>query len=239
MPITLTINPTKLHIAFEPPTTIQSIEISPATVPDRSDEQHSIDHHNQQDPSATLVSHSGDQQHSQATEKTHAPDELQSQLTFPNRCGESALSWDESIVARAELDRLQSELNSTRAHGDTRRFRVSDDTHGYTRQISEFDIRRRADANASVALRQVQDLDTGRRQQLRHSRYDCEIERHSKGIGDHQLIVSKTIHKLEGQLAAAQKEHAQYRPHVQQIQLRYQAQQSSAASSPLETQRTE
>ena len=64
------------------------------------------------------------------------------------------------MVARAEVDRLQSDLNSTRAHGDKRRFRVFDDTHGYTRQISEFDIRRRADAYASVAVRQAQDLNT-------------------------------------------------------------------------------
>jgi hypothetical protein len=130
------------------------------------------------------------------------------------------------MVARAEVDRLQSDLNSTRAHGDKRRFRVFDDTHGYTRQISEFDIRRRADANAGVAVRQAQDLNPDGRQQVRQTRFDSEIERHAKGIGDHQIIVSKTIHKLEGQLAAAQKEHAQYRPYVQQIQIRYQAQQA-------------
>jgi len=217
----------------------QTIEITPATVPlvapthnaDRNHEQHSIEHPNQQDPTTTLVSHSEDQQHSRATEKTQAPDELQKPIHVSESLWRERFILGRSMVARAEVDRLQSDLNSTRAHGDKRRFRVFDDTHGYTRQISEFDIRRRADAYAGVAVRKAQDLNTDlnadARQQLRQTRYDCEIERHAKGIGDHQIIVSKTIHKLEGQLTAAQKEHAQYRPHVQQIQLRYQAQQAS------------
>ena len=216
----------------------QTIEITPATVPivapthnaDRNHEQHSIELDNQQDPTTKLVSHSGDQQHSQATEKTQAPDELQKPTHVSESLWRERFILGRSMVARAEVDRLQTDLNSTRAHGDKRRFRVFDKTHGYTRQISEFDIRRRADAYASVAVRQGQDLNTNlntdARQQLRQTRYDCEIQRHAKGIGDHQIIVSKTIHKLEGQLTAAQKEHAQYRPHVQQIQLRYQAQQA-------------
>ena len=214
----------------------QTIEITPATVPlvapthnaDRNHQQHSIEHPNQQDPTTTLLSHSGDQQHSR--EKTQAPDELQKPTHVSESLWRERFILGRSMVARADVDRLQSDLNSTRAHGDKRRFRVFDNTHGYTRQISEFDIRRRADAYASVAVRQAQDLNTDlntdARQQLRQTRYDCEIERHAKGIGDHQIIVSKTIHKLEGQLTAAQKEHAQYRPHVQQIQLRYQAQQA-------------
>src|SRR5215216_7454875 len=216
----------------------QSIEPTPLTVSladasEPNNERHSIDHDNQPDPTATSVSHSGDQQHQQhshAKENTQAPDELHKPTHVSESLWRERFILGRSMVARAEVDRLQSDLNSTRAHGDKRRFRVFDDTHGYTRQISEFDIRRRADAYASVAVRQAQDLNTDlntdTRQQLRQTRYDCEIERHAKGIGDHQIIVSKTIHKLEGQLTAAQQEHAQYRPHVQQIQIRYQAQQA-------------
>ena len=231
------IEPNDTHIISEP----QSTEIHPVTVPivdhalhaHKNDEQHSTDH-DKQDPTATLLSHSADhsadqsrhQHHPRAAETTEAPDELQKPSNVSESLWRERFILGRSMVARAEIDRLQSDLNSTRAHGDKRRFRVYDDTHGYTRQISEFDIRRRADANATVAVRQAQDLDTDNRQQLRQSRYDCEIERHAKGIGDHQIIVSKTIHKLEGQLTSAQKEHAQYQPHVQQIQRRYQAQQA-------------
>src|SRR5215216_3668450 len=215
------------HLTSHP----QSIEIRPeidlSHNVDVKDQHDSIAPANQQDqPAAVFVSDSGDQQHPHATEKTQAPYELQKPTHVSESLWRERFILGRSMVARAEVDRLQSDLNSTRAHGDKRRFRVFDDTHGYTRQISEFDIRRRADANAGVALRQTQNLNTDDRQQLRQSRFANEIERHAKGIGDHQIIVSKTIHKLEGQLAAAQKEHAQYRPHVQQIQIRYQAQQA-------------
>src|SRR5215216_4840074 len=213
------------HLTSHP----QSIEIRPeidlSHNVDVKDQHDYIAPANQQDqPAAVFVSDSGDQQHPHATEKTQAPDELQKPTHVSESLWRERFILGRSMVARAEVDRLQSDLNSTRAHGDKRRFRVFDDTHGYTRQISEFDIRRRADANAGVAVRQAQELNPDGRQHVRQTRFDSEIERHAKGIGDHQIIVSKTIHKLEGQLAAAQKEHAQYRPHVQQIQIRYQAQ---------------
>lgn len=128
-----------------------------------------------------------------------------------------------SMVARGEVDRLQSDLKSTQEHGDKRRFRVFDATHGHTRKISEFDIRRRADARAATAVRQAEILDPEQRHQARQAQYDLEIERHEKGIGDHQIIVAKTIHKLEGQLAAARKQHAELKPHVSRIQQHYNA----------------
>jgi len=128
-----------------------------------------------------------------------------------------------SMVARGEVDRLQSDIKSTKEHGDKRRFRVFDATHGHTRQISEFDIRRRADASAATAVRQAEILKPEQRQQARQNRYDLEIDRHEKGIGDHQIIVAKTIHKLEGQLAVAQTQHAELKPHVSRIQQHYNA----------------
>ncbi len=131
-----------------------------------------------------------------------------------------------SMVARGEVDRLESDLKSTREHGDKRRFRVYDATHGRTRQISEFDIRRRADASATSAVRQAEIANPDKRHQARQSRYDSEIERHEKGIGDHQIIVAKTIAKLENQLTVARTQHAELKPHVHQIQQHYKAHQT-------------
>jgi hypothetical protein len=131
-----------------------------------------------------------------------------------------------SMVARGEVDRLESDLKSTREHGDKRRFRVYDATHGRTRQISEFDIRRRADASATSAVRQAEIANPDKRHQARQSRYDSEIERHEKGIGDHQIIVAKTVTKLETQLTVARSQHAELKPHVHQIQQHYKANQA-------------
>ena len=84
------------------------------------------------------------------------------------------------MVARSEVEHLESDLKSTREHGDKRRFRVFDATHGHTRPISAFDIQRRADAAAGAAVRQAQTADPDQRHQLRQARYDREIERHER-----------------------------------------------------------
>ena len=128
-----------------------------------------------------------------------------------------------SMVARGEVDRLEADLKSTREHGDKRRFRVYDATHGHTRQISEFDMRRRADASATSAIRQAAITNPDERQQARQSHYDSEIDRHEKGIGDHQIIVAKTIAKIESHLATARTQHAELKPLVHQIQQHYKA----------------
>ena len=124
-----------------------------------------------------------------------------------------------SMVARSEIERLEADLKSTRDHGDKRRFRVFDATHGHTRPISAFDIQRRADAAAGAAIRQAQTADPDQRHQIRQTRYDMEIERHEKGIHDHRIIVAKTIHKIETNLDTAYKEHKELKPEVQRIQL--------------------
>ncbi len=223
--------PTEPHITVEPPVAIQSVELS-NTINQTVDQPQRLDGENQpqlsrddnqRDPPATFAKGSAEHRH-RFHEHSHPPDELQKPTDVPEPLWRDRYILGRSMVARGEVDCLQSELKTIREHGDKRRFRVYDETHGHTRQISEFDIRRRADASATAAVRQAQILDPDRRQQLRQTRYDSEIERHAKGIGDHQIIVSKTIHKLEGQLVAAQKEHAEYTPHVVQIQVRYQAQ---------------
>lgn len=129
-----------------------------------------------------------------------------------------------SMVARAEVDRLRDELENLREHGDKRRFRVYDASRGRTRPISEFDIRRRADASASAATRQSQIAHQEQRYEKRQAYYDSEIERHEKGIHDHRIVVSKTIDKVEAHLTVARKHHAELIPHVNRI--RHQCQES-------------
>lgn len=187
----------------------------------------SIDH-NQPDTYTSLSNLSNEPQETQI--HMHEPSSSVEELEKPPNVSEHL--WRDryilgrSMVARGEVDRLESDLKSTREHGDKRRFRVYDATHGRTRQISEFDIRRRADASATSAVRQAEIANPDKRHQARQSRYDSEIERHEKGIGDHQIIVAKTIAKLESQLTVARSQHAELKPHVNQIQQHYKANQT-------------
>jgi len=225
----LTFAPIDTPITPAQPNTIEVIQLTASdpivdqSSPLGSDNDHDPIHPNHQDPTIILTTHSADHSDPTSREGTQRHDVFDKPRHVSESLWRERFILGRSMVARAEVDRLRSDLTSTRQHGDKRRFRVYDETHGYTRQISEFDIRRRADANAHATLRHAQELNPEQRQQLRQTRYDSEIQHHAKGIGDHQIIVSKTIHKLEAQLAAAEERHAEFRPHAQQIQLRCQA----------------
>lgn len=128
-----------------------------------------------------------------------------------------------SMLARAEVERLESELQSINDHGDKRRFRVFDATHGRTRQISEFDIRRRADARAACSVRERAITDPHQRHLARQIHYENDLHHHDKAIHDHQIIVSKTIKKMGRDLEKASAEHAGLKAQVRAIQTYYKA----------------
>lgn len=128
-----------------------------------------------------------------------------------------------SMLARAEVERLESELQSINDHGDKRRFRVFDATHGRTRQISEFDIHRRADARAASTVRQRVITDPAQRHLARQIHYEHDLHHHDKAIHDHQIIVSKTIKKIGRDLEKASAEHAGLKAQVRAIQIYYKA----------------
>jgi hypothetical protein len=128
-----------------------------------------------------------------------------------------------SMLARAEVERLESELQSINDHGDKRRFRVFDSTHGRTRQISEFDIHRRADARAARTVRERTITDRDQRHLARQIHYERELHYHDRAIHDHQIIVSKTIKKIGRDLGEATALHASLKAQVRAIQTHYKA----------------
>lgn len=117
-----------------------------------------------------------------------------------------------AMVARGEVERLTSALSGARMHGDKRRFRIYDSSHDRTRRMSEFDIKRRADARA---YREVSDraiLDKTVRHQNRQKLFDRDVQDHEHGIHHHQVILQKTIRKIESDLKDAQREYGNLRP---------------------------
>jgi len=128
-----------------------------------------------------------------------------------------------SMLARAEVERLESELQSIIDHGDKRRFRVFDATHGRTRQISEFDIHRRADARAACGVRAQAITDPDQRHLARQIHYERDLHHNDKAIHDHQIIISKTIKKIGRDLGKASAEHAGLKAQVRAIQTYYKA----------------
>ena len=179
--------------------------------------------HSAEDLPQTIPFHSDDHRDTipDLHELSPSEEELAKPPGVPDHLWRDRFILGRSMVARGEIERLEADLKSTREHGDKRRFRVFDATHGHTRPISAFDIQRRADAAAGAAVRQAMTADPDQRHQIRQARYEMEIERHEKGIHDHRIIVAKTIHKIVTNLDAAYRQHNELRPEVQRIQLNY------------------
>ena len=129
----------------------------------------------------------------------------------------------QSMIARGESERLDRELTSLIEHGDKRRFRVFDATHGRTRQISEFDIQRRADTRAAAVVREREIVDPDKRHLARQVHYENELHAHDKGIRDHQIIVNKTIKKTARDLERVTADHAHLSAQVRALQTQYRA----------------
>lgn len=141
----------------------------------------------------------------------------------PDRVQKDRETIGQSMVARGEVERLDAELQSMIDHGDKRRFRVFDATHGRTRQISKFDIHRRADTRAASTVREQAIADPDKRHHARQVQYETEVDDHYKGIHDHQVIVSKTINKIGKDLDTATTGHHRLQAEVRAIQSHYRA----------------
>ena len=126
-----------------------------------------------------------------------------------------------AMVVAAEVERLDRELNSLIEHGDKRRFRVFDASHDKTRQISQFDVHRRAEVRAGAAVRALEITDPNERHNVRTQHYKTEVAAHEKALHDHNIIVKKTLDKTNKQLGKAQVEHASLQAQVRAIVREY------------------
>lgn len=137
-----------------------------------------------------------------------------------------------AMVVAGEVERLERDVESLIEHGDKRRFRVFDASHGRTRQISQFDVHRRAEARAAATVRDKEITDPNERQTARNSYYQLEVDQHSKALHDHRIIVAKTLQATQRKLTAATAEHAGLQAQVRAITHQY-SKQSKALPTPL------
>jgi hypothetical protein len=137
-----------------------------------------------------------------------------------------------AMVVAGEVERLERDVESLVKHGDKRRFRVFDASHGRTRQISQFDVHRRAEARAAATVRDKEITDPNERQNARNSYCQAEVDRHSKALHDHRIIVAKTLQATQRQLTASTAEHAGLQAQVRAITHQY-SKQSKALPTPL------
>ena len=94
-------------------------------------------------------------------------------------------------------------------HGETFRFRAHDESTNEERQISESDVRRRADARGSRVASE-QNLSTSvERQNVRQQMSEWDVTRHGATIRELRKIRSNLLNKLGKELSRATLEHTQ------------------------------
>jgi hypothetical protein len=126
-------------------------------------------------------------------------------------------------AVESSLRREFAALDYERAlkHGETFRFRARDDSTGGVRQISESDVRRRADARGLRAADE-QDLRTSvERQEFRQQVAGLDVTRHGATIRELRKIRDRLLDKLEKDLGRANLDHTQAEARAQSVRQKY------------------
>lgn len=117
------------------------------------------------------------------------------------------------------LRREYAALDYERAlgRGETFRFNVRDESTSDKRQISEVDVRRRADARGVRAADEQSPRTSVERRQLRQLVSERDVTRHSTTIAELHTIRGRLIGRLEKELGKANLEHKQAESRAQVV----------------------
>lgn len=141
---------------------------------------------------------------------------------------ESQVRQDQAVLGEAlekNLRREYAALDYERAlkRGDTFRFRAQDVSTGGERQISEADVRRRADARGSRAAAEQSPRSAVERQQVRRQVSQQDVTRHAATIGELHKIRNSLLKRLEKELGRANLEHIQTESRAQGVRRKYES----------------
>ena len=123
------------------------------------------------------------------------------------------------------LRREYAALDYERAlkHGEAFRFRARDESTDGVRQISESDVRRRADARGSRAAAEQALRTSVERQDIRQQVAGLDMTRHGATIKDLRKVRGRLSDKLEKELGRANLEHMQAEARAQSVRQKYAA----------------
>jgi MobL relaxases len=141
---------------------------------------------------------------------------------------ESQVRQDRAVLGEAmekSLRREYAALDYERAlkRGDTFRFRVQDVSTGGERQISEADVRRRADARGARAAAEQSLRSAVERQQVRLQVAQQDVTHHAATIGELHKIKSNLLSRLEKERGRANLEHLRAESRAHGVRRKYEA----------------
>ncbi len=109
-----------------------------------------------------------------------------------------------AILSKFYFEKTRDNLESLENHGDKRRFKIYDEITSKDRQMSLFDLQRRAEKSANRQIKKQKVTDAVKKDELRKSLVETEMQKNSDGIKRiktilHELIVKEhqTLRKRE------------------------------------------
>ena len=141
---------------------------------------------------------------------------------------ESEVRQDRVTLGEAlekSLRREYAALDYERAlgRGETFRFNARDVSTGNKRQISEVDVRRRADARGARAAGEQSLRTSAERQHVRQQVSQQDVTLHTATIGELHKIRGRLLSKLEKDLGRANLEHTQVQARARRVRGKYES----------------
>lgn len=122
-----------------------------------------------------------------------------------------------AILAKFYLKKTQENLESLENQGDKRRFKIYDKITLKNRQMSLFDLERRAEKSANRQIKNLKITDAARKDELRKSFVETEMQKNSDGIKRIKTILRELIVKENQTLRKRENDYVQIKPLAEKI----------------------
>lgn len=122
-----------------------------------------------------------------------------------------------AILAKFYLERSQEKLDSLETNGHLRRFKITDALTGRKRQMSLFDLERRAEKSAARELKKLNVTDAAKKDEITKKLVAAELDKNGDSIKRIRTILHNLIIKENQNLASRESDYKKVKPAAEQI----------------------
>lgn len=126
-----------------------------------------------------------------------------------------------AILAKFYLEKTRENLESLETGGHLRRFKIADAVTGQNRRISLFDLERRAEKSAARNIKNLNVMDTAKKDGLKKKFVESEMEKNADGIKRIRTILHNLIVKENQNLRTRETDYDKIKPAAEKIRQDY------------------
>lgn len=126
-----------------------------------------------------------------------------------------------AILAKFYLEKTRENLESLENHGDKRRFNIYDEISGKKRQMSLFDLERRAEKSSNRNIKNLKITDPVKKEELRKNSVQIELQKNLDGIKRIKAILHNLVVKENQTLRGREKDYDKIKHFAEKIRAKY------------------